>query len=435
MAEAADKRVDVDDTHRAITFAFMQMLRGLKLEHGNVEAAIATLQDVLDVDPAGMGGQHDKGIDLVAVCKKALDEAGEGKDGSPETEEKFKSFLELLKKKGYFTGAEEGSDEFKARMAKARTKFNARNNPYEGLSAEELKAKGNELMQQDKLKEAMGYYTKAIEKDPSNHLYFANRAAAHLKLQDYHAATSDSEKAIALNDKYAKAYVRLGTASYYLNQYRRAADAYGKAVELEPANEQYKEYLQQARDKIALEPAAGGAPGGMPAGFPGFPGMPGMGGPGGPDFGQMMSMMNNPEFMSMATKMMANPEFSGMVQNMAKHMGMAQPSPDQMNAFMEAMQANGGRPVPDADGNIRSPFGTINHARMEKLREEEMARNPKFKAVMDDVKANGPAAMNKHMADPEVMAMMHRFSQLIQHEAAVAAPAEHADPAAGGGDA
>ena len=416
MSEGLENKVEMNDDHRTTTFAYLSMLRSLKLDNEklqSVEMAMELLCNIFDVDIAAAGGKYDKNIDIVAAVNKASNSS------TAEDNEKFTAFLDLLKKKGYLNGVEEGSEEYKQRMEKAKEKFAARNNPYQGMTAEQLKVKGNELMQDNKIKEALGYYTKAIELDSNNHLYFANRAAAHLKLQDYHSAVVDSERAIIINEKYAKAYVRLGTASYYLNNFTRAQEAYNKALELEPENEQYKEYLQQTKDKLAAEGAkgAGGA-----LGMPGMGGMPGM-----PDMSQMMSMMQNPEFMKMATSMMSNPEFSGLVQGMAKNMGMAGADMGQMNDFMKQMQETGGRPLPDADGNIRSPFGLVNQKRMEELREQEMAKNPKFKQVMEAVKENGPAAMQQYMGDPEVVEMMTKFQNLIMQDAKKTQEAEDAD--------
>lgn len=48
--------------------------------------------------------------------------------------------------------------------------------------AERLKNEGNELMKADRHREALAKYTRAIELDPRNAVYFCNRAAAHFKV-------------------------------------------------------------------------------------------------------------------------------------------------------------------------------------------------------------------------------------------------------------
>lgn len=45
--------------------------------------------------------------------------------------------------------------------------------------ADKHKSEGNELMKQEKFKEALEQYNKAIEIDASNAVYYCNRAAAY----------------------------------------------------------------------------------------------------------------------------------------------------------------------------------------------------------------------------------------------------------------
>jgi small glutamine-rich tetratricopeptide repeat-containing protein alpha len=394
-ADETQERVPVTDTHRKVVFAFMKMIRYLDVEdQDGIEVVTELLARNFKVDSAGFGGQYDTDVDLAALFKARVED---------DSDASFKAFVDLLKKKGYFNGVEEGSEAYDARMTKARAKYNERNNPYAGLSADQLKQKGNELVGQTKYKEAIGCYTRAIELAPSNHILFANRAAAHTHMKDYKSAIIDCEHCIALNDSYAKAYSRLGTALFYDGNYRRAVDAYSKASQLEPEDENHKERLEQAKQKAdAMVPATTSAMPPMPGGMPGLP--PGM------DFSRMSQMMNDPQFMTMAQQMMQNPAFSNMVANMAGQMGGAAPNPAEMNQFMQNM----GRREADEDGNMRTPFGVINKSELEKLQEEEVKRNPKFQAIMEDVRANGMGAFQKYMGDPEVMELMGKFQGLMR---------------------
>ncbi len=51
---------------------------------------------------------------------------------------------------------------------------------------------------------AIQLYTKAIGFNPNNAIYWSNRAAAHIKLENYGAAVTDAEKATELDPKYIK---------------------------------------------------------------------------------------------------------------------------------------------------------------------------------------------------------------------------------------
>jgi len=77
-------------------------------------------------------------------------------------------------------------------------------------NADKLKQKGNSLMSGKNYDEAIETYTKAIELDPTNPVYYSNRAAAHSSKGDHLSATGDAEKAIEVDPSYVKAYHRLG---------------------------------------------------------------------------------------------------------------------------------------------------------------------------------------------------------------------------------
>ncbi|KAG5498036.1 hypothetical protein GH5_02833 [Leishmania sp. Ghana 2012 LV757] len=393
----------ITDDHRKLIFSFIRMMRRSQVENPErAEAVAQMLGEEFGVDPAGSGGLYDTGVDVLEAFKTALREH-ERRSGA-EQDEKFVSFVELLEKKGYFKGVEKGSDEYAQRLEKARDKFNQRNNPYEGLTAEQIKNKGNELMSQAKYKEAIAYYTKAIELESNNAVFFANRAAAHTHLKDYNNAIIDCERAIIINPDYSKSYSRLGTALFYQENYSRAVDAFTKACELDPDNATHKEDLKRAEEKAK---ATGLTTGSGMGGFPGMGGFTGMGGM--PDMSQFANMMNNPQFMETAQRMMQNPEFSNLVANMAGKFSQGGMDPAELNRLGADM---GMRNV-DEDGNVVTPFGKVNRAAIEQLQEEEVRKNPKLAGIMADVQANGYGAFQKYLGDPDVMSLMMKFQSLM----------------------
>eukprot|EP00850_Spirogloea_muscicola_P015963 SM000126S26339 [mRNA] locus=s126:264791:269283:- [translate_table: standard] len=60
--------------------------------------------------------------------------------------------------------------------------------------------------------EAVELYDQAIELEPTNAIFWANRAFAHTKLEEYGSAIDDASRAIELNPGYIKGYYRRGTA-------------------------------------------------------------------------------------------------------------------------------------------------------------------------------------------------------------------------------
>lgn len=76
--------------------------------------------------------------------------------------------------------------------------------------AEVFKSSGNAHLFGKRAVEAAQDYSKAIELDPENAVYYCNRAAAFTMLNDYSGAIEDCKAAISLNPRYAKAFSRLG---------------------------------------------------------------------------------------------------------------------------------------------------------------------------------------------------------------------------------
>ena len=64
----------------------------------------------------------------------------------------------------------------------------------------------------------------------------ANRAACRLKLGDFQGAKTDAERAIALDETYAKAYARRGAANEGLENYEGALEDFQKVQTLAPGD-------------------------------------------------------------------------------------------------------------------------------------------------------------------------------------------------------
>lgn len=86
--------------------------------------------------------------------------------------------------------------------------------------SEHLKNEGNRLMKEEKYTEAIAMYTKAINIDPRNPIFYCNRSAAWTRLGDYDKSISDANLSLRYNPRYSKAFVRLGDAYFRMEKFK-----------------------------------------------------------------------------------------------------------------------------------------------------------------------------------------------------------------------
>ncbi|KAF3971414.1 hypothetical protein CMV_004983 [Castanea mollissima] len=103
-------------------------------------------------------------------------------------------------------------------------------------ASELLKEKGNAAFKGMQWNKAVKYYTEAINLNSTIATYFCNRAAAYLELGCFQQAEDDCSKAILLDKKNVKAYLRRGTARESLLHYKESAEDFKHALVLEPQN-------------------------------------------------------------------------------------------------------------------------------------------------------------------------------------------------------
>ncbi|KAI9918788.1 hypothetical protein PsorP6_011333 [Peronosclerospora sorghi] len=103
-------------------------------------------------------------------------------------------------------------------------------------TAADWKAKGNAALSSGNAQEAVDCYTKAIALDASDHVFYSNRSAAYLSLDDATHALEDADRCIQTKPDWAKGYSRKGAALHALKRYDEAKDAYNEGLKLDAAN-------------------------------------------------------------------------------------------------------------------------------------------------------------------------------------------------------
>jgi tetratricopeptide (TPR) repeat protein len=109
--------------------------------------------------------------------------------------------------------------------------------------AEKAKEDGNKAFAKGDFALATENFTLAINLDPNNHVYYANRSAALLKMAKLDDALDDADRAIKINPLYAKGHLRKGQALAIIGRIDLAVTAMEEAVRLDPNNESLQEAL------------------------------------------------------------------------------------------------------------------------------------------------------------------------------------------------
>ncbi|XP_031465806.1 STIP1 homology and U box-containing protein 1-like, partial [Phasianus colchicus] len=73
---------------------------------------------------------------------------------------------------------------------------------------------------------AVKFYSRAIELNPSNAIYYGNRSLAYLRTECYGYALADATRAIELDKKYVKGYYRRAASNMALGKFKAALRDY-----------------------------------------------------------------------------------------------------------------------------------------------------------------------------------------------------------------
>jgi len=133
----------------------------------------------------------------------------------------------------------------------------------DSLPVEAIKGMGNKAFEDGDFRKAVRLYTKAVERDPSNHVLYSNRSASYLQgskqmgIDTRTMALRDADKAIEVRPDWFKGYSRRGDALFKLERYAEAVSAYEKALVLEPDNANLRHSLTEARNAAGgIDPSA-----------------------------------------------------------------------------------------------------------------------------------------------------------------------------------
>jgi len=115
--------------------------------------------------------------------------------------------------------------------------------------AESMKEKGNEEFKKQNYEKAIEYYTYATEMDPTNHVFYTNRAMCYAAMKKWDKSLRDAETSIKIKRDWEKGHYRRGVALQNLGRLPEAVAAFSECVKLAPNNADF----QKAHDTAKAE--------------------------------------------------------------------------------------------------------------------------------------------------------------------------------------
>lgn len=118
------------------------------------------------------------------------------------------------------------------------------------VKAEEFKTQGNKYFESNNFIRAIEFYSLAIQHDPTNAIYWSNRAFCHIKMENYGSAISDGTAAITVNKSYAKAWYRRGAAYMALGNYKDALKDFQQCLKIAPSDKNAQSHAKECERQL-----------------------------------------------------------------------------------------------------------------------------------------------------------------------------------------
>jgi tetratricopeptide (TPR) repeat protein len=123
-------------------------------------------------------------------------------------------------------------------------------------AAEEKKELGNQAFANKDYQGAISYYTEAITRNPKNHIYYSNRSACHVALEQWVEAAADAKQCLKLCPQFVKAYYRLSLAQMAMDDLDAAQSTVKMGLNVEPNSLQLSKQLRLINAEIKKKKAA-----------------------------------------------------------------------------------------------------------------------------------------------------------------------------------
>lgn len=117
-------------------------------------------------------------------------------------------------------------------------------------AADQQKEKGNEEFKKGNYEKAIEYYTYATEMDPTNHVFYTNRAMCYAAMKKWDKSLRDAETSLKYKKDWEKGHYRRGMALQNLGRLQEAVAAFQECVKLAPATGDFQKALDAAKKEM-----------------------------------------------------------------------------------------------------------------------------------------------------------------------------------------
>ena len=93
----------------------------------------------------------------------------------------------------------------------------------------------------------------ALKEFPNLHIYYSNRAMAHIRLENFGCAIADATKAIQLVPTFAKAYYRRGCSKVGLTHYKDALKDFERCCQISPSDVDAALKLKECKKEVQAQ--------------------------------------------------------------------------------------------------------------------------------------------------------------------------------------
>lgn len=128
-------------------------------------------------------------------------------------------------------------------------------------TGEELKELGNQAFANQDFETAVEKYSKAIQKDPNNHVFYSNRSASYAGLGDYVKAEEDAKECIRHDPTFLKGFYRLSTALMKQGKLDAATNTIKQGLAINPNHPELTKQLRNIQQQQKVQVAKQANPG------------------------------------------------------------------------------------------------------------------------------------------------------------------------------